>query len=360
MLRAILVACGLMLALPAAAQTPPPSQWQTEEHDFIARNVTFRSGERMDEVRIHYATLGRPHRTRGRIDNAVMLLHGTGGSGRQFLQPQFADELFGPGQPLDITRYWIILVDNIGHGRSSKPSDALRMRFPQYDYDDMVALQHRLLTEGLRVRRARLILGTSMGCMHGFVWGETYPDFAQAIMPLACEPIEIAGANRMWRQALIDGIRNDPAWMNGEYQVQPAAGLRNAASILAIAGAAPLYFQAQWPTRDAAAAEIRARIDRSMSTADANDMLYQFESSRNYNPWPNLERITTHVMWVNSADDFINPRNFTYPQQALTRMGANARFRIIEESAETRGHGTHTWARFWKQDLLELLARSEG
>jgi homoserine O-acetyltransferase len=359
MIRAILVAFALLWPAVAAAQTPP-MQWQTAEHDFIARNVTFDSGERLDEVRIHYATLGQPHRNRrGQIDNAVMLLHGTGGSGRQFLQPQFADELFGPGQPLDITRYWIILPDNIGHGRSSKPSDGLRMRFPHYDYDDMVALQHRLLTEGLRVRRARLILGTSMGCMHGFVWGETYPEFAQAIMPLACQPIEIAGLNRMWRQALIDGIRNDPAWMSGDYQAQPTQGLRTAASILAIAGAAPLYFQEQWPTRDAAAAEVHARIERSMASADANDMLYQFESSRNYNPWPNLERITTHVMWINSADDFINPRSFDYPQQAIARMGANARFRLIEETAETRGHGTHTWARFWKQDLAELLARSE-
>jgi homoserine O-acetyltransferase len=358
-MRAILFACALVCATPAAAQTPP-SQWQTEEHDFVAHDVTFRSGEHLEEVRIHYATLGQPHRNRrGQIDNAVMLLHGTGGTGRQFLSPQFADDLYGPGQPLDITRYWIILVDNIGHGRSSKPSDGLRMHFPHYDYDDMVELQHRLLTEGLRVRHARLILGTSMGCMHAFVWGETYPDFAQALMPLACEPVEIAGLNRMWRQAVIDGIQNDPAWMNGDYQAQPTAGLRNAASILAIAGAAPLYFQAQWPTREAATPEIRARIERGMSNVDANDMLYQFESSRNYNPWPNLERITTHVMWLNSADDFINPRNFTYPQQALARMGPNTRFRLIEESAETRGHGTHTWARFWKQDLVELLARSE-
>jgi homoserine O-acetyltransferase len=352
---------GALLALTlmqtGIAATPQP--WPATEHDFVARDVRFGSGERLEEVRIHYAMLGQPHRNRrGEIDNAVMLLHGTGGSGRQFLAPQFADELYGPGQPLDITRYWIILVDNIGHGRSSKPSDGLRMRFPHYDYDDMVALQHRLLTEGLNVRHARLILGTSMGCMHGFVWGERYPDFARAIMPLACEPIEIAGLNRMWRQALIDGIRNDPAWMNGEYTAQPAAGLRNAASILAIVGAAPLYFQQQWPTRDAATAEVRARIDRYMANADANDMIYQFESSRNYNPWPELERITTHVMWVNSADDFINPRNFTYPQEALERTGANVRFRLIEESAETRGHGTHTWPRFWKQDLVELLERS--
>lgn len=357
-LKSILAALALLAATPALAQTAEP-RWQPEERDFIARNVTFRSGEHMDEMRIHYATLGRPHRNRrGEIDNAVLLLHGTGGSGRQFLQPQFADELFAPGEPLDVERYWIILVDNVGHGRSSKPSDGLRMRFPHYDYDDMVALQHRLLTEGLRVRHARLILGTSMGCMHAFVWGETYPDFARALMPLACEPVEIAGLNRMWRQAIIDGIQNDPAWMNGDYQTQPTAGLRNAASILAIAGAAPLYFQQQWPTRDVATAEIRARIERSMASADANDMIYQFESSRNYNPWPNLERMTAPTMWINSADDFINPRNFTYPQQAIARMGANARFRLIEETAETRGHGTHTWPRFWKQDLIELLARS--
>jgi homoserine O-acetyltransferase len=353
-----LAAALLAFALQAAQPAPPP-RWQPADHDFIARDVTFRSGERMQDVRIHYATLGRPHRdARGRIDNAVLLLHGTGGSGRQFLQPQFADELFGPGQPLDITRYWIILPDNIGHGRSSKPSDGLRMAFPHYDYDDMVALQHRLLSEGLRVRRARLILGTSMGCMHAFVWAETYPDFARALMPLACEPIEIGGLNRMWRQALIDGIQNDPAWANGEYAEQPRQGLRTAASILAIAGAAPLYFQERWPTRDAATTEIRARIERSMANADANDMIYQFESSRTYNPWPNLERITAPMTWVNSADDFINPRNFDYPRQAIARIGDNARFRMIEETPETRGHGTHTWAAHWKQDLIDLLARS--
>ncbi|MBL8543713.1 MAG: alpha/beta fold hydrolase [Hyphomonadaceae bacterium] len=350
----------LQAGAPTAASAPAPAvQFEAVEHDFIAHDVTFRSGERMDAVRIHYATLGRPHRNRrGEIDNAVLLLHGTGGTGRQFLQPQFASELFGPGEPLDIARYWIVMPDNIGHGRSSKPSDGLRMRFPRYDYDDMVALQHRLLSEELRVRHAPLILGTSMGCMHAFVWGETYPDFARALMPLACEPVEIAGLNRMWRQAIIDGIQSDPAWMNGEYQSPPTQGLRTAASVLAIAGSAPLYFQAQWPTRDAATAEIRARIERSMASADANDMIYQFESSRTYDPWPGLERITAPVMWINSADDFINPRNFDYPQQALARMGANARFRLIEETAATRGHGTHTWAQFWKRDLEDLLARS--
>lgn len=357
---ALLALFLLQAGAPAGGSASAPAvRSEPAEHDFIAHDVTFRSGERMAAVRIHYATLGRPHRNRrGEIDNAVLLLHGTGGTGRQFLQPQFAGELFGPGEPLDVARYWIILPDNIGHGRSSKPSDGLHMRFPRYDYDDMVALQHRLLTEGLRVRHARLILGTSMGCMHAFVWGETYPDFARALMPLACEPVEIAGLNRMWRQAIIDGIQNDPAWMNGEYQSQPTQGLRTAASVLAIAGSAPLYFQEQWPTREAATGEIRARIERSMASADANDMIYQFESSRTYSPWPSLERISAPVMWINSADDFINPRNLDYPQQALARMGANARFRLIEESTATRGHGTHTWAQFWKHDLEDLLARS--
>jgi homoserine O-acetyltransferase len=353
------IAAVIALALQGAPASAPPQPYTPAEADFVASNFEFRSGERLEEARIHYHTLGRPHRDRrGQIDNAVLLLHGTGGSGRQFLSPQFAGELFGPGQPLDIERYYIIMPDNIGHGRSSKPSDGLRTRFPHYDYDDMVALQHRLLNDGLRVRRARLILGTSMGCMHAFVWGETHPDFAQALMPLACEPIEIAGLNRMWRQAIIDNIQNDPAWNGGNYEAQPMQGLRAAQSILVIAGAAPLYFQEQWPAREAATAEYRARMERALPNLDANDMIYQFESSRTYNPWPNLERITAPMMWVNSADDFINPRNFTYPQQALARMGANTRFRLVEETAATRGHGTHTWAVNWKQDLVELLARS--
>lgn len=354
----MLAAALLAFTLQAAPAAPPP-QYAPTEADFIARDVTFGSGERMTEVRIHYATLGRPHRDRrGNVDNAVLLLHGTGGTGRQFLAPQFAGELFGPGQPLDTSRYFIVMVDNIGHGRSSKPSDGLHMRFPHYDYDDMVALQHRLMRDGLHVRRVRLILGTSMGCMHAFVWGEAYPDEVAALMPLACEPVEIAGLNRMWRQLIIDGIQNDPAWNGGEYTTQPMQGLRTAASISQIAGAAPLFYQAQWPTRDAATAEVRARIEARLAGMDANDTIYQFESSRNYNPWPHLERIRAPLMWLNSADDFINPRNFTYPEEAVARMGVNARFRLIEESAETRGHGTHTWPRFWRQDLIDLLARS--
>ena len=232
------------------------------------------------------------------------------------------------------------------------------MRFPKYDYDDMVVAQHRMLTEGLGVTHLRLIMGTSMGCMHAFVWGETYPSFASALMPLACEPVEIAGLNRMWRQLAIDGIKADPAWQDGNYASQPTQGLRTAESLLFVAGAAPLYYQAQYPTRTTAVAYAQDRVASGMAELDANDLIYQLESSRNYNPWPTLEAITAPLMWVNSADDFINPRNFTFAQRALRRM-PNARFRLIPESAETRGHGTHTWARFWKADLIALLARSE-
>jgi homoserine O-acetyltransferase len=339
---------------PAAA---PASQWPVKEGEVALKNFRFGTGETLPELKLHYLTLGQPHRNAaGVIDNAVMVLHGTGGSGAQFLRTQFADELYGPGQPLDIGKYWIILPDNIGHGGSSKPSDGLRMKFPKYTYDDMVEAQHAML-EQLGVTQLRLIMGTSMGCMHIFVWGEKYPTFAKALMPLACEPIEIAGQNRMWRQMLIDAIEADPAWNGGNYMAQPMQGLRTAESILVIAGGAPLYLQKQYPTRAKAVAYVRQAVANGMKGLDANDMIYQFDSSRFYNPWPGLEKITAPMMWVNSADDFINPRNLDVPQQALKRM-TNARFRLVPESDDTHGHGTHTWAKFWKTDLTELLERS--
>ncbi len=357
----LLAFAALAQAAPAA---PPPAPvavaakaWPAKEGNVLLKDFRFASGETLPELRIHYTTLGAPHRNAaGDIDNAVMVLHGTGGSGLQFLRPQFADELYGPGQPLDINKYWIILPDNIGHGKSSKPSDGLKMQFPKYDYTDMVEAQHDLLRK-LGIKRMRLIMGTSMGCMHSFLWGEMYPGFAKALMPLACEPIEIAGLNRMWRQMIIDGIEKDPAWKGGNYTSEPLQGLRTAGDILFIAGAAPLSLQAQYPTRDAAVAYMRQRT-ADLSGLDANDMIYQFDSSRNYNPWPGLEKITAPLTWVNSADDFINPRNLDIPQQAVKRM-KNAQFRLIPESADTHGHGTHTWAKFWKTDLIELLERSE-
>jgi homoserine O-acetyltransferase len=209
----------------------------------------------------------------------------------------------------------------------------------------------------LGITHMRLIMGTSMGCMMSFMWGEEHPDFASALMPLACEPIEIAGLNRMWRQMLIDGIQKDPAWDGGNYTQEPAQGLRTAASILVIAGGSPLNLQKTYPTREAAKAYAEQAVDRYIGEMDANDTIYQFESSRNYNPWPNLEKITAPMMWVNSADDFINPRNLDVPQKAVKRM-KNARFRLIPESSDTHGHGTHTWAKFWKADLSGLLART--
>ena len=349
---------GLLAALAAQIVAAPPKVWPTHEQNVVLKDFRFRDGETLPSLKMHVTTLGAPHRNAaGAIDNAVMVLHGTGGTGKQFLQPQFADELYGPGQPLDISRYYIILPDNVGHGGSSKPSDGMHMHFPKYDYDDMVEAQHRMLTEGLGVTHLRLILGTSMGCMHGFVWGETYSDFTSALMPLACEPVELAGLNRMWRQLAINGIEADPAWESGEYKSQPMIGLRAAQNLLFVAGGAPLLLQAQYSTRAAAGAYAEERVANALKTLDANDLIYQLDSSRNYNPWPKLEQIKVPLMWINSADDFINPRNLTFPADALKRM-STARFRLIAETPETHGHGTHTWARFWKGDLISLLARS--
>ena len=352
----LLILMLLFCAAPAAAQT----DWAARltEGDVALRDFRFRSGETLPELRIHYATLGTPHRDgAGHIDNAVMVLHGTGGSGRQFLATQFADALYGPGQPLDLTRYYVILPDGIGHGRSSKPSDGLRMRFPHYDYDDMVEAQ-RLLLQRLGVARLRLLMGTSMGCMHGFVWAESHPEMVRAIMPMACLPVEIAGHNRMWRRMAVEGIRRDPAWAEGNYTSEPIQGLRTAVSLLQVAGFAPLYLQRAYPTRETAEAYIVERVERDIATRDANDLIYQLEASRTYNPLPNLERIRTPIAWVNSADDFINPPDYGIAEAAARRM-PSVRYVLIPASAETRGHGTHTWARFWQAELVDLLRRTE-
>jgi homoserine O-acetyltransferase/O-succinyltransferase len=366
MILPLLLLSALQVSAPTASAGAPVAAaaktWPAKDGEVTLKNFRFGTGETLPELKLHYLTLGKPHRNlAGVIDNAVMVLHGTGGSGAQFLRPQFADELYGPGQPLDINKYWIILPDNIGHGGSSKPSDGLRMKFPKYTYDDMVEAQRAMLGK-LGVTQLRLIMGTSMGCMHIFIWGEKYPSFAKALMPLACQPIEIAGLNRMWRQLLIDGIKNDIAWgegkSEGEYDQEPVDGLRTAESILLIVGGAPLYLQKEYPTRESATAYVQQAVEKGIAGLDANDMIYQFDSSRNYNPWPGLEKITAPMMWVNSADDFINPRNLDVPQRAVKRM-KNARFRLIPESDDTHGHGTHTWAKFWKADLIELLERSE-
>jgi len=340
----------------ALAGTPLRAQQLTpHEGDFIVHDFHFKSGETLPELRLHYMTLGQPARdAQGRVTNAVLILHGTGGSGRQFLAPQFAGVLFGPGQLLDAHRYYIILPDGIGHGRSSKPSDGLRARFPAYDYDDMVAAHYRLVTGGLSVNHLRLVMGTSMGCMHSWMWGETYPDFMDALLPLACLPVQIAGRNRMWRKMVMDAIRLDPEWRGGGYTTEPQAALRTALELLIIAGSAPLPMQKSYSTRDAADRYIDDAYRTRLPALDANDLLYQVNASRNYDPSLELGKIKAAVIAVNSADDFINPPELGIAEREI-RQVKRGRFILLPASAETHGHGTHTWAVFWQQYLAELL-----
>ena len=354
-MRKILASLALILtSTPASAHAQAIDG--AVEGDAILRDFTFATGEKLPELKIHYTTLGTPQRdAKGDVTNAVMILHGTGGTGKQFFQPQFANELFGPGQPLDAAKYYIILPDNIGHGGSSKPSDGLRMKFPRYDYDDMIGAQYRMLTEKLGVKKLKLILGTSMGCMHAFMWGTTRPGFAEKLAPFACLPVEIAGQNRMWRTLSIDAIKADPIWNGGDYKEPPAAGLRTAASLVLIAGANPYALQAQYPTREAAEQYKDQAFARAYGRNDANDAIYQLDSSRTYNPWRDLEKIEVPVLWINSADDFINPPAYGITDKATPRM-KRAKFILIPASAETKGHGTHTWAKFWKDDLAKLMA----
>jgi homoserine O-acetyltransferase len=322
-------------------------------HDF-----QFKSGESLAEARIHYYTLGKPVKdANGRTTNAVLILHGTGGSGNNFLRPIFAGVLFGPGQLLDASKYFIILPDNVGHGKSSKPSDGLHARFPQYEYADMIALQHELVTKGLGINHLRLVLGTSMGCMHSWLWGETYADFMDALMPLACQSVQIAGRNRMWRKMVIDGIRQDPDWKNGEYATEPRAALQISADFLLIAGSAPLHLQKDYPTRDAADKYLEDSMKRITASLDANDFLYAVNSSRNYDPSPKLEAIQAQVMYVNSEDDFINPPELGIAEREIKRV-KNGKFVLLPASEQTHGHGTHTWAAVWQAYLKELLERS--
>ena len=345
-------------ARPAATPAPPPMR--PREGDFVLRDFKFRSGESLTELKIHYLTLGRPLRdSSGSIANAVLVLHGTGGTGRQFLSPQFANVLYPPGGLLDTTRTYVILPDGIGHGRSSKPSDGLKMKFPKYDYDDMVEAQYRLVTEYLGVKKLRLVMGTSMGGMHTWVWGETHPDAMRALMPLGCNPIEIAGRNRLWRAMVLDAIKSDPAWHDGDYVNQPSSGLRAAADLLIIAGTAPALMQREMPKRDSVESYLDRTLPARIAQLDANDLIYQIDASRNYNPEPDLEKITAPLVWVNSGDDFINPPELGIAEKLMPRV-KHGRYVLVPASDRTHGHGTHTWAEFWKDELAALLKDSEG
>jgi homoserine O-acetyltransferase/O-succinyltransferase len=326
---------------------------QPRDGDFVLRDFKFASGESLAELRIHYTTLGTPRRdASGVVRNAVLMLHGTTGSGTGLVRPM--SSLFAPGDLLDTTTHYIVFTDGIGHGKSSKPSDGLRMRFPKYTYDDMVDAQHRLLTEGLGVRHLRLIIGTSMGCMHAWVWGERYPDFVDALVPLACAPTAIAGRNRMIRKLIIDAIMSDPEWKNGDYTQPPLRGMRAAMGNLFVMTSAPLVQHRQAPTRAQADSSILAYLDRQARALDANDVIYAFEASREYDPSTKLETITAPVLAINSADDFVNPPELGLMEKLMPRV-RNGRYVLIPTSDATRGHGTHSQPAVWHQHLAEFL-----
>jgi homoserine O-acetyltransferase len=349
MRKLVLLVSLIVPASSAAAGSPEPAQ-----ADHVLRDFRFASGETLPEMRIHYRTLGSPRRDGdGKVVNAVLILHGTTGSGANFLRPEFAGELFGEGQPLDASRHFLILPDGIGHGGSSKPSDGSHARFPKYGYRDMVAAQHRLLTEGLKVDHLRLVIGTSMGGMQTWLWGETYPDFMDALMPLASLPAPISGRNRAWRRVIIDAIRNDPAWANGDYREQPPS-LKTAAEMLFLMSNNPVERQKEAPTREAADRVLDEFVARTVKASDANDVLYALESSSDYDPAPGLERIKAPLVAINFEDDLINPPELGILEREIRRV-RRGKALVIPRSDRTRGHGTHTLAAVWKDHLIALL-----
>jgi len=336
----------------AAADYPAPT-----EGDYTIRDFKFTSGETLPELRIHYRTLGEPkNNAQGKTRNAVIIMHGTTGSGAQFIRPEFAGELFGKDQPLDATKFFIVLPDGIGHGKSGKPSDGMRAKFPRYGYIDMVEAQYRLLTDGLGVNHARLVMGTSMGGMHTWLWAEIHPDFMDALMPLASLPTQISGRNRAWRRMIIDAIRNDPAWNDGEYKTQPP-GLCTAAEMLWFMSSNPLLRFKEAPTLAKADAALNKVVADYVKTSDANDVLYAVEASRDYDPGPNLEKIRAPLLAINSADDLINPPELGILEREIKRV-PHGRAVLIPLSEKTRGHGSHTMAALWKDELAKLLKES--
>ena len=328
------------------------------EGDYTIRDFKFASGETLPELRLHYRTLGKPEKdANGQTRNAVLIMHGTNGSGAQFIRPEFAGELFGKDQPLDATKFFIVLPDEVGHGKSSKPSDGMHAKFPRYGYIDMVGAQYRLLTEGLDVNRARLVMGTSMGGMHTWLWGELHPDFMDALMPLASLPTQISGRNRGWRRVIIDAIRNDPDWHDGDYTAQPPS-LRTAAEMLWFMSSNPVLRQKEAPTLTSTDEVLNKFVDDYMKTGDANDVLYAVEASHDYDPDPNLEKIRAPLLAINSADDLINPPELGILEREINRV-PKGRAVIIPLSDKTRGHGSHTIAALWKDKLLKLLNKSK-
>ena len=354
MMRTVFPSILLVLALAprVAAQSAYPSP---VDADFVAKDVAFASGDRLAEVKIHYRTVGTPRKDAdGVVRNGVLILHGTGGTGRGFLSDSYGGRLFGKGQPLDAEKFFIILPDNIGHGQSSKPSDGLRMKFPRYGYTDMVKLQHALVTQGLGLTHLKLVMGTSMGAMHTWVWGYLYPDFASGLVPLASNPVEVAGRNRVWRKLLMDAITTDPTWKNGDYTEQPR-GLASAIGFLMMATSVPLQWQKQFPTRAAADTWLADQIASRSKSTDANDLLYYYRAIEDYDPSTHLEHITAPLLAINSADDFVNPPELPM-MQTLIKKVPHGRFILLPITDQTRGHGTHSLPAIWGGELQKFLA----
>jgi homoserine O-acetyltransferase/O-succinyltransferase len=326
--------------------------------DYVIRDFKFMSGEKLPEVRLHYRTLGEPRRdARGRVTNAVLLMHGTTGTGTQFLRPEFANELYRPGQPLDVTKYFIILRDGLGHGDSSKPSDGLRAKFPRYGYRDMINADYRLLTEHLGVNHLRLVMGTSSGGMMTWLWGIMYPDFMDGLVPLGSLPIQVSGRNRVWRRMVSDSIRNDPAWKKGNYTTQPPS-MRLAAQMVYFMMGNPVIRQEQGPTMAEADAVLDEFAEAYMKSSDANDMLFAIESSNDYDPGPDLEKIRARLVAINSEDDLINPPELGILDREIKRV-PRGRVVMIPYDGRSLGHGSHTYARLWKHELAALLREIE-
>ncbi|MGE5233647.1 MAG: alpha/beta fold hydrolase [Acidobacteriota bacterium] len=359
LLLGLLASATAGLAAALAAEPPPAATYPTPtQADFVLRDFRFRSGETMTALRMHYRTLGAPQRdARGIVRNAVLILHGTTGSGAQFINERFAGELFGPGQPLDARRYFIVIPDDLGHGQSARPSDGLHARFPRYGYLDMIEAEYRLLREGLQVDHLRLVMGTSMGGMHTWLWGEEHPETMDALLPLASLPTQIAGRNRVWRRIVIDAIRHDPEWKGGDYTAQPQS-LRTAAEMLYFMSSNPVLRQKESPTLEKTDAALDAYVANYLKTGDANDVLYAVEASRDYDPGPRLETIRAPLLAINSADDLINPPQLGILEHEIHRV-AHGRAIVIPMSEHTAGHGTHTLAAVWKDQLVKFLAETE-
>ena len=348
------VALLVFLALPlAAADFPAPV-----EGDYTVSDFQFVTGETIPKLNLHYTTVGTPVKNAaGVVTNAVLIMHGTGGSGRGFLSATFGGQLFGSGQLLDATKYFIILPDDIGHGKSSKPSDGLHMKFPHYTYTDMVHGEYRLVTEKLGVNHLRLVMGTSMGAMHTWLWGEFYPDFMDALMPLASAPVEIGGRNRMLRKMIMDSIKRDPNWNGGEYK--GPLNMVPANFALFMMTSSPLQLLKQAPTREQADAVFERRFyEPAARPTDPNDMLYYYDCSRDYNPQPDLEKIKAPLYAVNSADDQVNPPELGILEREIKRV-KHGRYILLPTTDKTRGHGTHSLPAIWGNYLAELLKESE-